>query len=147
MFSESIFRERDFCIEVLQDSLPISIPPYIMVPTELKVLQKQLKDLLDKALIRPSVSHWGASVLCVAKKDGSVRMCIDYLQLNKVAVQNKYPLPSINDLFNHLQGASCFSKIDLRSIYHPLKVRECDISKTTFRTKYRHYAFLVMSLV
>ena len=116
-----------------------------MAPAELKELKEQLKDLLDKGFIRPSVSPWGAPVLFVRKKDGSLRMCIDYRQLNKVTIKNKYPLPRIDDLFDQLQGATCFSKIDLRCGYHQLRVRECDIPKTTFRTRYGHYEFLVMS--
>ncbi|KAH0760944.1 hypothetical protein KY290_017017 [Solanum tuberosum] len=102
-----------------------------MTPTELK---EQLNDILDKGFIRPSVSPWGAPVLIVRKKDGSLRMCIYYRQLNKVTIKNKYPLPRINDLFNQLQGASCFSKFDLRSGYHQLRVRECDIPKIASRS-------------
>ncbi len=138
-------REIDFGIDLLPDTRPISIPPYRMAPAELKELKEQLKDLLDKGFIRPSVSPWGAPVLFVRKKDGSLRMCIDYRQLNKVTIKNKYPLPRIDDLFDQLQGATCFSKIDLRSGYHQLRVRECDIPKTAFRTRYGHYEFLVMS--
>ncbi|KAH0669267.1 hypothetical protein KY285_023426 [Solanum tuberosum] len=138
-------REIDFSIDVIPDTHPISILPYRMAPTELKELKEQLKDLLDKGFIRPSVSPWDALVLFVRKKDGSLRMCIDYHQLNKVTIKNKYPLPRIDDLFDQLQGATCFSKIDLRSGYHQLKVREYDIPKTTFRTRYGHYEFLVMS--
>jgi len=104
-----------------------------------------LRDLLDKGFIRPSVSPWGTPILFVRKKNGSLRMCIDYRQSNKVTIKNKYPLPIINDLFDKLQGATCFSKIDLRSSYHQLEVRESDIPKTTFRTLYGHYEFLVMS--
>ncbi|KAH0709554.1 hypothetical protein KY284_010981 [Solanum tuberosum] len=138
-------REIDFSIDILPDTRPISIPPYRMAPAELKELKEQLKDLLDKGFIRPSVSPWGAPVLFVRKKDGSLRMCIDHRQLNKVTIKNKYPLPRIDDLFDQLQGATCFSKIDLRSGYHQLRVRECDIPKTAFRTRYGHYEFLVMS--
>ena len=116
-----------------------------MAPAELKKLKDQLKDLLDKGLIRPSVSPWGAPVLFMRKKDGSLRMCIDYRQLNKVTVKNRYPLPRIDDLFDQLQGASYFSKIDLRSGYHQLRVRECDIPNTAFHTQYGHFKFLVMS--
>ncbi|KAD7477567.1 hypothetical protein E3N88_00703 [Mikania micrantha] len=105
----------------------------------------QLQDLLDKGFIRPSVSPWGAPVLFVKKKDGSMRMCIDYRELNKLTIKNKYPLPRIDNLFDQLQGASWFSKIDLRSGYHQLKVREQDIPKTAFRKRYGHYEFLVMS--
>ena len=100
---------------------------------------------MSKGFIRPSVSPWGAPVLFVKKKDGTMRMCIDYRQLNKVIVKNKYPLPRIDDLFDQLQGASLFSKIDLRSGYHQLKIRASDIPKTAFRTRYGHYEFLVMS--
>lgn len=106
-------REIDFGIDFLLDSHPISIPPYRMAPAELKELKEQLKDLLDKGFIRPSKSPWGAPVLFVRKKDDSLRMCIDYRQLNKVTIKNKYPLPRIDDLFDQLQGASYFSKIDL----------------------------------
>ncbi|KAH0759938.1 hypothetical protein KY290_023431 [Solanum tuberosum] len=148
--SKSLFgvppeREIDFGIDLLPDTRPISIPPYRMAPTELKELKEQLKDLLDKGFIRPSVSPWGAPVLFVRKNDGSLRMCIDYRQLNKVTIKNKYPLPRIDDIFDQLQGATCFSKINLRSGYHRLRVRECDIPKTAFRTRYGRYEFLVMS--
>jgi len=116
-----------------------------MAPAELKELKAQLKDLLDKGFIQPSISPWGAPVLFVKKKDGSLRMCIDYRQLNKVTIKNKYPLPRIDDLFDQLQGASYFSKIDLRSGYHQLRVRGVDVPKTAFRTRYGHFEFLVMS--
>ena len=108
-------------------------------------MKEQLQDLLDKGFVRPSTSPWGAPVLFVKKKDGSLRLCIDYRQLNKVTIRNKYPLPRIDDLFDQLQGASCFSKIDLRSGYHQLRIRHEDVSKTSFRTRYGHYEFLVMS--
>ncbi|XP_070039753.1 uncharacterized protein [Nicotiana tomentosiformis] len=113
-------REIDFAIDLLPDAQPISIPPYRMAPAELRELREQLKDLLDKGFIRPSTSPKGAPMLFVRKKDGSMRMCIDYRQLNKVTIKNKYPLPWIDDLFDQLQGAKCFSKIDLRSGYHQL---------------------------
>jgi len=100
---------------------------------------------LSKGFIRPSVSPWGAPVLFVKKKNGTMRICIDYRQLNKVTVKNKYPLPRIDDLFDQLQGVSLFSKIDLRSGYHQLKIRASDIPKTTFWTRYGQYEFLVMS--
>ncbi|KAI3795204.1 hypothetical protein L1987_37853 [Smallanthus sonchifolius] len=105
----------------------------------------QLEELIEKGFIRPSISPWGAPVLFVKKKDGIMRMCIDYRKLNKRTVKNKYPLPRIDHLFDQLQGASWFSKIDLRSGYHQLKVREEDVPKTVFRTRYGHYEFLVMS--
>ncbi|KAH0764938.1 hypothetical protein KY285_000809 [Solanum tuberosum] len=137
--------EIDFGIDLLPDTQPISIPPYRMAPTEIKELKEQLKDLLDKGFIQPSISPWGAPVLFVRKKDGSLRMCIDYHQLNKVIVKNKYPLSRIDDLFDQLQGASYFSIIDLRSGYHQLRVRGDDIPKTALRTQYGHYEFLVIS--
>ncbi|KAH0680946.1 hypothetical protein KY285_021901 [Solanum tuberosum] len=137
--------EIDFGIDLLSDTLPISIHPYRMAPAELEELKEQLKDLLEKGFIQPSISPWGAPVLFVKKKDGSLRMCIDYHQLNKVTIRNKYPLPKIDDLFDQLQGSNFFSKIDLRSGYHQLRVRGCDIPKTAFRTRYSHYEFVVMS--
>lgn len=105
-----------------------------MAPTELKELKEQLEDLLDKRFIRPSCSPWGAPVLFVRKKEGSLRLCVDSWQLNKVTVKNKYHLPRINDLFNQLQGAQCFSKVDLRSRYHQLKIKAEDVPKTDFQT-------------
>ena len=107
-------------------------------------LKKQIEELLEKGFIRPSVSLWGAPVLFVKKKDGSLRLCIDYRELNKVTVKNKYPLPRIDDLLDQLSGSSIFSKIDLRSGYHQLRVRAEDVPKTAFRTRYGHYEFLVM---
>ncbi|WMV29770.1 hypothetical protein MTR67_023155 [Solanum verrucosum] len=138
-------REIDFGIHLLPNTQPISIPPYRMAPPELKELKCQLKDLLDKGFIRPSISPWDAPVLFVKKNDGALRMCIDYWQLNKVNIKNKYPLPRINDLFDQFQGASYFSKIDLQSCYHQLRVKEEDIRKMTFRIQYGHYEFLGMS--
>ncbi|WMV41854.1 hypothetical protein MTR67_035239 [Solanum verrucosum] len=107
-------------------------------------LKEQLKDLYNKGFIRPSISPWGALVLFVKKKYGSLRMCIDYRELNKVTIKNKYPIPRIDDLFDQLQGASHFSKIDLKSGYHQLRVRDSDIPKTTFKIRYGHYKFVVM---
>src|SRR5262249_34145160 len=137
-------REIEFEIELQPGVNPISIPPYRLAPVELNELKVQLQDLMDKGFIRPSSSPWGAPVLFVRKKDGSLRMCIDYRQLNKVTVKNKYPLPRIDDLFDQLQGASHFSKIDLISGYHQLKIRKEDVPKTAFRTRYEHYEFLVL---
>ncbi|GJQ95249.1 putative reverse transcriptase domain-containing protein [Tanacetum coccineum] len=111
---------------------------------EMKELADQLQELSDKGFIRPSSSTWGALVLFVKKKDGSLQMYIDYPELNKLTVKNRYPLPRIDDLFDQLQGSSVYSKIDLRSGYHQLRVREEDISKTAFRTRYRHYEFQVI---
>ncbi|KAI3762600.1 hypothetical protein L1987_53037 [Smallanthus sonchifolius] len=107
-------------------------------------LSSQLQELLDKGFIRPCFSPWGAPVLFVKKKDGTFRMCIDYRELNKLTIKNRYPLPRIDDLFDQLQGSSFYSKIDLRSGYHQLKIQEEDIPKTAFRTRYGHYEFLVM---
>ena len=101
-------------------------------------------ELLDKRFIRPSTLPWGAPVLFVKKKDGGMRLCIDYRELNRVIIKNKYPLPRIDDLFDQLQGAQVFSKTDLRSGYHQLKIKGKDIPKTAFRTRYGHYEFLVM---
>ncbi|GKA53020.1 putative reverse transcriptase domain-containing protein [Tanacetum coccineum] len=118
--------------------------PYRLAPSELEELSGQLKELQDKGFIRPSSSPWGAPVLFVKKKDGSFRMCIDYRELNKLTVKNRYPLPRIDDLFDQLQGSQFFSKIDLRSGYHQLRVHEDNIPKTAFRTRYGHFEFTVM---
>ncbi|GJS51836.1 putative nucleotidyltransferase, ribonuclease H [Tanacetum coccineum] len=123
---------------------PISKAPYRMAPVELKELEYQLQELLERGFIRPSISPWGAPVLFVKKKDGSMRLCIDYRELNRITVRNRYPLPRIDDLFDQLQGVNFFSKIDLRSGYHQLRVKEQAISKIAFRTRYSHYEFLVM---
>ncbi|GKD36433.1 putative reverse transcriptase domain-containing protein [Tanacetum coccineum] len=110
----------------------------------MKELSEQLQELFDKGFLRPSSSPWGAPVMFVKKKDGSFRMCIDYRELNKLTVKNRYPLPRIDDLFDQLQGSSIYSKIDLRSGYHQLRVREQDIPKTAFRTRYGHFEFQVI---
>ncbi|XP_012837830.1 PREDICTED: uncharacterized protein LOC105958366 [Erythranthe guttata] len=138
-------REIKFEINLIPGSAPISKAPYRMVPLELKELKDQIQDLIDKKFIRPSFSPWGAPVLFVKKKDGTLRMCIDYRELNKVTVKNKYPLPRIDDLFDQLQGSTVYSKIDLRSGCHQLKIKKEDIPKTAFRTRYGHYEFVVMS--
>ncbi|KAL0559551.1 hypothetical protein IC582_004165 [Cucumis melo] len=138
-------REVEFAIELEPGTVPISRAPYRMAPAELKELKVQLQELLDKGLIRPSVSPWGAPVLFVKKKDGSMRLCIDYRELNKVTVKNRYPLPRIDDLFDQLQGATVFSKIDLRSGYHQPRIKDEDVPRTTFRSRYGHYEFIVMS--
>nr|GFB76341.1 putative reverse transcriptase domain-containing protein [Tanacetum cinerariifolium] len=123
---------------------PISKASYRMAPVELKELKEQLQEMLENGFIRPSVSPWGAPVLFVKKKDGSIRLCIDYRKFNRITIRNCYPLPRINDLFDQLQGAKYFSKIDLRSGYHQLRVKDQDISKSAFRTRYGHYEFLIM---
>jgi hypothetical protein len=118
--------------------------PYRMALSEMKELKKQLEDFIDRGFIRTSVSLWGAPVLFVTKKDGSLRFCIDYRELNRVTIKNKYPLPRIDDLFDQLKEATVFSKIDLQSGYHQLKVKEANVPKTAIRTRYGHYEFLVM---
>ncbi|GJX59183.1 putative reverse transcriptase domain-containing protein [Tanacetum coccineum] len=137
-------RQVEFQIDLVPGAAPVARAPYRLAPSEMKELSEQLKELSDKGFIRPSSSPWGAPVLFVKKKDGSFRMCIDYRELNKLTVKNRYPLPRIDDLFDQLQGSSIYSKIDLRSGYHQLRVREEDISKTAFRTRYGHYEFQVM---
>ena len=135
-------REREFAIDLIPGTTPISKAPYRMTPSELKELKVQLQELMDKGFIRPSFSPWGAPVLFVKKKDGSLRLCIDYRELNKVTIKNKYPLPRIDDLFDQLQRAYVFSNFDLRSGYHQLKINAEDIQKMTFRMRYGHYEFL-----
>ncbi|GJT09352.1 putative reverse transcriptase domain-containing protein [Tanacetum coccineum] len=112
-----------------------------IAPAKMQELSTQLQELSDRGFIRPSSSPYGAPVLFVKKKDGSFRMCIDYRELNKLTVKNRYPLPRIKDLFDQLQGLRVYSKIDLRSGYHQLRVREEDIPKTAFRTRYGHCEF------
>ena len=116
-----------------------------MPPNELAELKIRLQDLLDKGLIQPSSSPWGCPALFVKKKDKSLRMCVDYRPLNAVAIKNKYPLPRIDILFDQLAKAKVFSKIDLRSGYHQIKIRPEDIPKTAFSTRYGLYEYLVMS--
>ncbi|KAJ8771340.1 hypothetical protein K2173_026517 [Erythroxylum novogranatense] len=137
-------RETKFTIDIIPGTAPISIPPYRMAPVELKELKTQLQELLDKGFIRPSVSPWGALILFIKKKDGTLRLCINYRQLNRITVKNKYPLPRIDDLFDQLQGAQVFTKLDLRSGYYQLKIAEADVPKSAFRTRYGHFEFLVM---
>nr|GEY46545.1 putative reverse transcriptase domain-containing protein [Tanacetum cinerariifolium] len=127
-------RQVEFEIEFVPGGTPVARAPYRLAPSEMKELAKQLQDSLP----------WGALVLFVKKKDGSFRMCIDYRKLNKLTIKNRYPLPRIHDLFDQLQGSSVYSKIDLRSGYHQLRVREKDIPITVFRTRYGHYEFQVM---
>ncbi|GJX74856.1 putative reverse transcriptase domain-containing protein [Tanacetum coccineum] len=137
-------RQVEFQIDLVPGAAPVARAPYRLAPFEMKELSEQLKELFDKGFIRPSSSPWGAPVLFVKKKDGSFMMCIDYRELNKLTMKNRYPLPRIDDLFDQLQGSSIYSKIDLRSGYHQLRVREEDIPKTAFRTRYGHYEFQVM---
>nr|GEX47410.1 putative reverse transcriptase domain-containing protein [Tanacetum cinerariifolium] len=137
-------RPVEFQIDLVPGTAPVAWAPYRLALSKMKELAEQLKELSDKGFIRPSSSPWGAPVLFVKKKDGSFRMCIDYRELNKLTVKNRYPLPRIDDLFDQLQGFSVYSEIDLRSGYHQLRVREEDILKTAFRTRYGHYEFQVM---
>nr|GFD47836.1 putative reverse transcriptase domain-containing protein [Tanacetum cinerariifolium] len=116
-------RPVEFQIDLVPGAAPVARAPYRLAPSEMKELAEQLKELSDKGFIRPSSSPLGAPVLFVKKKDGSFRMCIDYRELNKLTVKNRYPLPRIDDLFDQLQGSSVYSKIDLRSGYHQLRVR------------------------
>ena len=137
-------RDVEFTIDLLPGMDPISLVPCRMARAELRELKIQLQELVGKGFIQPSVSHWGAPVLFVWKKDGTLRLCIDYRQLNQVTIKNRYPLPRIDDLFDQLRGACVFSKIDLRYGYYQLKIMSDDVPKTAFRTHYGHYEFLVM---
>jgi hypothetical protein len=138
-------RDIEFVIELKPDKTPIYKTPYRMATPELAELKEHIKELLEKGFIRPSSSPWGAPVIFVLKKDGTQRLCMEYRALNEVTVKNKYPLPRIDDLFDQLCGACVFSKIDLRSGYHQLKIRECDIPKTAFVSRYGLYEYTVMS--
>ena len=127
-------------VDVFPDELPRLPPhrdvtPHRMAPVELQELRVQLQELLDKGFSRPSTSPWGASVLIAKKRGKTLRLCIDYRQLNKVMIKNRYPLPRIDDLFDQLRGARVYSKIDLRTSYHQLRVRDADIPKTAFKTR------------
>nr|GFA03839.1 putative reverse transcriptase domain-containing protein [Tanacetum cinerariifolium] len=134
-------------IDLVPGAAPVARAPYRLAPAEMQELSTQLQELSNKGFIRPSSSPWGAPVLFVKKKDGSFWMCIDYRELNKLIIKNRYPLSRIDDLFDQLQGSRVYSKIDLRSGYHQLRVREEDIPKTAFRTRYGHYEFQVMPFV
>lgn len=137
-------REIDHKIELVAGSLPVSRPTYRMSPVELDELKKQIEEALANGQIRPSKSPFGAPVLFVKKKDGSMRMCIDYRGLNRITIKNKYPLPRVDELFDRLHGAEYFSKIDLRSGYHQLRIHPDDIYKTAFNTRYGHFEWLVL---
>nr|GEX67478.1 putative reverse transcriptase domain-containing protein [Tanacetum cinerariifolium] len=141
---EVLIVQVEFQIDLVPGAVPVARTPYRLAPTELQELFTQLQELFDKGFIRPSSLPWGAPVLFVKKKDESFRICIDYYKLNKLTVKNRYLLLRIDDLFNQLQGSRDYSKIDLRSGYHQLRVREEDILKTVFRTRYDHYEFQVM---
>ena len=130
-------------MDVFPDELP-GLPPHRMTPVELQELRVQLQEILDKGFIRPSTSPWGTSVLFAKKKGKTLRLCVDYRQWNRVMIQNRYLLPRIDDLFDQLRGARVYPKIDLRAGYHQLRVREMDIPKTAFRTRYGNFEFTVM---
>jgi hypothetical protein len=132
-------RDMEFVIDIIPGTSPIAKRPYRIAAPELAELKKQLRELQRSGFIRPSSSPWGAPVLFVEKKDKSLRMCVDYRSLNEVTIKNKYPFPRIDDLFDQLKGAKYFSKVDLRSGYHQLKIRGIDIPKTAFVTRYGQY--------
>ncbi|GJU29610.1 putative nucleotidyltransferase, ribonuclease H [Tanacetum coccineum] len=136
--------EPKFHIDLVPGATLVAKSPYRLEPSKKQELSKQLQELQDKGFIRPSHSLWGETMLFVKKKDGSFHMCIDYRELNKLTVKNRYPLPRIDDLFDQLQGSCYSSKIDLRSGYHQLRVHEDDIPKTAFQTRYGHFEFTVM---
>ncbi|GKC57742.1 hypothetical protein Tco_1085340 [Tanacetum coccineum] len=131
-------RQVEFQIDLIPGAAPVARVPYKLAPSEMQELSDQLQELADLGSIRPSTSPWGAPVLFVKKKDRSFRMCINYRELNKLTVRKRYLLPRIDDLFDQLQGSSVYSKIDLRSGYHQLRVRDEDIPKTSFRTSLQH---------
>jgi len=137
-------REVDHKIELTPGSKPPSRPTFRLSAFELTELKKQLEELIKAGFIRPSLSPYGAPILFVKKKDGTMRMCVDYRALNNITVKNSYPLPRVDELFDRLQGAKFFSKIDLRSGYHQIRIAEEDVSKTAFRTRYGHYEFMVL---
>jgi hypothetical protein len=138
-------REIEFVIELKPGTALIYKTPFRMTILELAKLKEHIKELLEKGFIHPSSSPWGAPVIFVPKKDGTQRLCVDYRALNEVTIKNKYALPRTDDLFDQLHGVCLFSKIDLRSGYHQLKVRECDIPKTAFILRYGLYEFIVIS--
>jgi hypothetical protein len=138
-------RDIECILDLIPGTSPIAKRPYRMAAPELAELKKQLRELQQSGFIRSSSSPWGAPVLFVEKKDKSLRMCVDYRSLNEATIKNKYPLPRIDDLFDQLKGAKYFSKVDLRTGYHQLKIRESDIPKTAFVTRYGQYEFTVMS--
>ena len=137
-------RDVDFRIELHPGTSPISMAPHKMAPVELQELKVQIHEFLGKGFIRLSTSPWGAPVLFAKKMDKTLRLCINYRQLNRVMIKNRYPLPRIDDLFDQLRGARVYSKIDFHTGYHQLRVREANIPKTAFRTRYGHFEFTVM---
>jgi hypothetical protein len=138
-------RAIEFKIELQPGTTPVYKQPYPMAQNEMAELKIQLQELLDKEYIRPSYSPRGCPTIFVSKKDKTQRLCMDYQPLNAVTLKNKYPLPHIDLLFNQLIGAQVFSKINLHSGYHQIRIREEDIPKTAFSTQYGLYEYLVMS--
>jgi len=138
-------RDIEFSIDLVPGTAPIAKRPYRMAPIEHEEVKKTIDELLAKGYISRSFSPWDFPVLLVEKKDGAKRMCVDYRDLNAVTIKNKHPLPCIEDLFDQLQGACVFSKIDLRSGYHQLKIHPADIPKTAFTCKYGLYEYMVIS--
>jgi len=137
-------RKIEFSIDLVPGIGPMFIAPYRMALVELVELKKQIEELLEKQFIKPSVSPWGAPMLLVKKKDDSSRLCVDYRQLNKLTIKNKYPLPRIDDLMDQLHGVAMFSKIDMRSGYHQIRFKFDDVQKTAFKFRYGHYEYVVM---
>ncbi|GJS51907.1 putative reverse transcriptase domain-containing protein [Tanacetum coccineum] len=138
-------RQVGFQIDLIPYAAPVARAPYRLAPSEMKELSDQLQELSDKGFIRPSSSPWGASVLFVKKNDGSFWMCIDYRELNKLTVKNHYPLPRIDDLFDQLQGSSVYSKIDLRSGYHQLRVPK-EVTLSEFVTAVMNFNAPILAL-
>lgn len=134
----------EFAIELVPRTSPISKAPYIMTPIQLKELKFQIHGLIEQGFIRPSTSPWDSLVLFVTKNDHTLRLCVDYRMLNKVTIKNKYSLPMIKDLFYQLNGATVFSKIDLRLCYHQVRLKDEHVPKTAFQTRYGHFEFVVM---
>lgn len=137
-------REAEFAIDLVPCTSLLYMAPYRMYASELSEMKKQLEDIPEKKFVRPSVSLWGAPMLLVKKKDGSMRLCVDYRQLNKATIKNKYPFPRIDDLMNQLVCSCVFSVIYLCSGYHQIRMKPKDIPKTTFRIRYGHYKYSVM---
>jgi hypothetical protein len=138
-------RDLDFSIDLLPGAVPTSKVPYRMSTPELVELKVQMKEMLGKVYIGPSVSPWGELVFLVKKKDGTFILCIDYMYLNKITIKNKYPFPMIDDIFDQIIGFVVCSKIHLRSRYHQLRIKDMEIHKTNFRMRYGHYEFVVVS--
>ena len=137
-------RDVDFGTELHSGTSTISMTSHRMAPVELQELRVQLQEPLDKRFIRPNTSPWGAPVLFAKKRGKTLRLCMNYRKLNRVTIKNRYPLPRIDDLLDQLRGVRVYSKIDLHTGYHQLRVRETDVPKTTFRTRYGHFEFTVM---